>query len=83
VALDERTTELALRNVRELTAEVKRLTAEMVKTGRDPQPMLADVQRRLNQAQELPRPTSYTGNRTRLGLVLPGAFWPMRRWPRR
>lgn len=58
MALDERTNELALRNVRKLTAEVKRLTAEMVKTGRDPQPMLADVQRRLNQAQELPRPTS-------------------------
>jgi hypothetical protein len=58
VALDERTTELALRKVRRLTAEVKQAATELARKGIDPEPLLAAVQRELDQAAELMRPTS-------------------------
>jgi hypothetical protein len=56
VALDERQLERAHRDARRIGSMLRERTAQLLRAGHDPMPMLAAVQRELKQAQELPRP---------------------------
>jgi hypothetical protein len=54
VALDERTAELALRDARRVASMIREATTKTLHAGGDPMPLLAAMQRRLEQAMQPP-----------------------------
>jgi hypothetical protein len=55
VPLDERQVEFALRDARRVASMARELTAQLLRDGHDPMPMLAALQRKLEQAVEQSR----------------------------